>query len=257
MSKDTLQQSGFDSHPKLKALKPDFGIFECGKGFAILNCPTDALDYIRSGQVTVYRQDLSHMSDHGIHLADGIKLDSDALVASTGWLAGPAINFQPTRIHSELGIPSTEYSDEQKAFQKNLDQKADTEIFQRWPSLKTLKYPPRADENFNEIPLDERGATKEPHPKVQPLRLYRSLVPPGLAAKGDRSLAVAGLSANLTNHIRNEIAGLWIYAYMNDELTVDPCRNVKDVYWETALFTRFCYRRHPYGFGSRFPGLYL
>ena len=56
----------------------------------------------------------------------------------------------------------------------------------------------------------------------------------------------------ITSHIRNEIAGVWIYAYMNDQLTIDPCRDVKDLYWDVAMLQRFCLRRHPYGFGRRY-----
>ena len=40
---------------------------------------------------------------------------------------------------------------------------------------------------------------------------------------------------------------------MNDELSFDPCWDVKDVYWEAAMLQRFCMRRHPYGFGRRWP----
>ena len=252
LSNDTLHQSGFDSHPKLQVLKPDSGLFETGKGLAILNYPTDALDYVRSGQVKVHRQDLSHMSEHAVHLRDGTRLKSDAFVFSTGWLPGPTVGFQPSSLHFELGIPSTDYSDQQTTFWEQLDREADIEIFKRWPSLATLKNPPRTESSFEEPQLDGENGS-ESQQNYQPLRLYRSLVPPRLAAKGDRSIAFAGLSANLTNHVRNEIAGLWIYAYMNDMLTVDPCRDVENIYWETALFNRFCFRRHPYGFGSRFP----
>lgn len=256
LSSDVLDQSGFKNHESLKALIPDCSFFDIATNFAILNYPTDILDYVRSGQVRAVRQDISHLSDHTVHLADGTKLESDAFVASTGWLFGPAINFKDKSMHSDLGIPSTDYTDAQKAFWQELDSQADSEIFNRYPKLKTRPQPPRTDDDMKENPLDEYDAS-EPRKEYQPIRLYRSILPPGLVAKGDRSLAFAGLSANITGHIRNEIAGTWIYAYMNDKLTCDPQRDVKDVYWDAALFNRFCYRRYSYGFGRRFPDFFF
>jgi hypothetical protein len=259
MANDTLEQSGFTNHENLKPLIPDCSLFEMATSFAILNYPTDILDYVRSGQVKVHRQNLDHLSDHSVHLSDGTALQSDALIASTGWLFGPAVNFTDKTLHSSLGIPSTEYTSEQKAFWQDLDSRADAEIFSRWPQLSTLKYPPSVEEDMKENPLDEPNTSpqwplQEEKKKVfEPQRLYRGLVPPGLAAKGDRSLAFAGLSTNLITMIRNEIAGTWIYAYLNDKLTFDPYHDVKDVYWDAALFNRYFFRRYPYGFGRRFP----
>ncbi|KAK5693877.1 hypothetical protein LTR17_024943 [Elasticomyces elasticus] len=256
MSADTLDQSGFNDHPKLKALHPDSGMFSMATTFAILNYPTDILDFVRSGQVTVHRENVSHLADHTVHFDNGTKLESDAFVASTGWLFGPAVNFTDKSSHSKLGIPSLDYTKEEKAFWADLDTKADVEIFRKFPKLAELTYPPCVDQDMKEDPLDEVDATLVRR-EYQPWRLYRSLVPPGLAAKGDRSLAFAGFSANITGHIRNEISGLWIYAYMNDLLTIDPCRDVDDVHWDVAMLQRFCMRRHPYGFGRRFQDFFF
>lgn len=131
MGSDTLDQSGFNSHPSIKPLKPDCSIFEQAISFSILNYHTDILDYVRSGQVRVHRQDLSHLSDHAVHLADGTRLESDAFFASTGWLFGPAVHFKDASLHSDLDIPSTKYSNAQKAFWHDLDTKADREIFRQ------------------------------------------------------------------------------------------------------------------------------
>lgn len=227
-------------------------MFDTATNLAILNYPEDVLGYVRSGQVRVVRQDLSHLSDHAVHLKDGTQLASDGFVASTGWQFGSAVNFTDKALHSDLGLPSIFYDEDQKAFWADYDQKADSEIFQRWPQLAKLPYPPRAEEDLKESPLDEVEASQS-RADYQPWRLYRAIVPPGLATKGDRSLAFAGFSANITQHIKNEITGCWIYAFMNDKLTIDPCRDVEDVYWDAAMLRRFCMRRYPYGFGRRFP----
>ena len=256
---DIVEQSGLNSDPQLAALIPDSSMMSTGTSFAILNYPKDIHDFIRSGQVRLHRQDLGHLSDHAVHLADGTHLPSDAFIASTGWLFGPAINFKDVFQHSDLGIPSTQYTEEQKTFWSKLDQRADAYIFSTFPQLKTEQYPPRANEDLLENPLDELDASEglKTRQEYSPWRLYRSLIPPGLAAKGDRSLAFAGFSASVSGHIRNEIAGLWIYAWMNDKLTLDPCHEHQagklDIFWDTALFMRWCFRRYPFSFGRRFP----
>ncbi|KAK3067680.1 hypothetical protein LTR53_015307, partial [Teratosphaeriaceae sp. CCFEE 6253] len=251
LSSDILEQSGFNNDPKLKALQPDCSFFAIATTFAILNYPTDILDSVRSGQVRVHRQDVANLSDHAVHLADGTRLASDVLVTSNGWLFGPAVDFKDKSLHSQLGIPSVHYSDAQKAFWAALDREADSEIFRRFPTLATLKYPACAQQDLKENPLDQVDGTVT-RQEYQPWRLYRSIIPPGLAAKGDRSLAFAGFSANITGHIRNEITGVWIYAYMHDQLTIDPCHDVEDIHRDAALLQRFCMRRYPYGFGRRF-----
>ncbi|KAK4960228.1 hypothetical protein LTR10_003121 [Elasticomyces elasticus] len=245
MGADILEQSGYNNDPKLKVLHPDRDIFLTATTFAILNYPTDVLQYVRDGQVKVYRENISRLSDHAVHLQDGTVLASDAFIASTGWLFGPAVDFTDKSTHAELGIPSLDYTEDDKLFWAKLDAKADAEIFRMFPKLATLPYPP--DEDDASVVRNE----------YQPWRLYRSLISPGLATKGDRSLAFAGFSANITGHIRNEISGLWIYAYMNDRLTIDPCRDIDDVYWDVAMLQRFCLRRYPYGFGKRFQDFFF
>ncbi|KAK3614435.1 hypothetical protein LTR56_027259 [Elasticomyces elasticus] len=256
MSADILEQSGYNDDPKLKALHPDRDIFSTATTFAILNYPTDVLQYVRDGQVKVYHENISRLSDHAVHLQDGTMLNSSAFVASTGWLHGPAVDFTHKATHSELGITSLDYTEEDKTFWEKLDAKADAEIFRMFPKLATLADPPCAEQDLKDNPFDEVDSNLARR-EYQPWRLYRSLISPGLAAKGGRSLAFAGFSANITGHIRNEISGLWIYAYMNDQLTIDPCRDVDDVYWDVAMLQRFCLKRYPYGFGRRFQDFFF
>ncbi|KAK5702297.1 hypothetical protein LTR17_022442 [Elasticomyces elasticus] len=138
MSADTLDQSGFNDPPKLKALHPDSGMFSMATTFAILNYPTDILDFVRSGQVIVHRENVSHLADHTVDFDNGTKLESDAFVASMGWLFGLAVNFTDKSSHSKLGIPSLDYTKEEKAFWADLDTKADVETFRKFPKLAEL-----------------------------------------------------------------------------------------------------------------------
>lgn len=206
-----------------------------------------------SGQVKVYRQDISHLSENMIHLADGTALDSSAgLVANMSWDWKPNMTFLPSSIHSDLGIPSLNHSPGQEALWQSLDARADAEITANLPRLRNR--PRRVQEADKTTQSEQFG----------PLRLYRFLAPPGLTSAGDRSIAFAGFAANLLGHTRNEIAGLWIYAYMNHKLAVDQpseySRRLLDLQceepdfaYEAALANRYCVQRFPYGFGARFP----
>ncbi|KAK5159333.1 hypothetical protein LTS14_002475 [Recurvomyces mirabilis] len=252
LGSDILEQAGYNNDPSLETLRPDCSVFETATSIAILNYPTDILDLVRSARIKVHRKDLDHLDDHGVHSKDGTYVASDAFVASTGWSFKPAIDFSDKHLHSELGIPSIDLTKVQQDFWRGLDSKADAEVFSRWPKLKELNRPACADNDGLANPFDEIDPNITPR-DYTPWRLYRSLAPPGLAAEGDRSLTFAGYSLNFTGHIRNEIAGLWIWAYMNDKLSIDPCRDVADICYDAALLQRFCYRRAPWGFGRRFP----
>ncbi|KXT12439.1 hypothetical protein AC579_695 [Pseudocercospora musae] len=189
--------------------------------FAVLNHPTSILDFIVSGQVKVYREDISHMSEHKIHLRNGTDLKSDAFVASSGWEWRPQFGFQPENIHAEIGIPSKNYSEE------------DRPLMIAKPMPKS-SYPPVAHEERKANPLDILNP-KQAH--YEPQRLYRCIALPGLAAQGDRSLTFAHPN-NISHAIKDELTGLWIYAYFNDKLCIDPERDIgaNQVYYTTALY---------------------
>lgn len=226
---------------------------------AILNYPTDFYDFIVSGQVNVYREDISHLSHHTVNLADGTTLDSSAgLVAGANWSWKPNIDFLPTSIHSDLGISSTEYTSDQQDFWADLDRRAQEEILEAIPRLKTAPHRDDikvADPNALTTSNGVSRTSSADAARLQPFRLFRFLAPPGLTAQGDRSIAFAGFTTNLLGHIRNEIAGLWIYAYMNNKLSADiyPGVGQPDYHYNAALTNRYCKLRFPYGFGSRFP----
>ncbi|EME78206.1 uncharacterized protein MYCFIDRAFT_217008 [Pseudocercospora fijiensis CIRAD86] len=249
VQKDMLEQSGFNAHPSLEKVKPDCELFDIATSFSTLNYPTNILDYIASGQVKVHREDISHMSDHKIHLKNGTELRSDAFIASSGWDWRPKFDLKPESMHAEFGVPSQNYSPEEKQLWEAYDRKADAEIFRRFPMLRNRKYPPVAHEERKANPLDALSGKQE---KYEPQRLYRCIAPPGLAARGDRSLAFSQPN-NVSHAITDELAGLWIYAYLNDKLSIDPQRDLgmDEVYYSAALYQRWSWRRHPYGFGQR------
>lgn len=256
-----------------------------GTSLAILNYETPIHDFIRNGQVQIYREDVTHLSEHTINLADGTRLTSPGgLITATNWQWAPNIDIRPAHLHAELGIPSASYTAVQKKFWNKLDAEADKAILQRFPILNEAPKPLAAapatppttttttatitvngdtkkagiTTTTTEItPPDTDSYLTSKKPRMEPFRLYRFLAPPGLTATGDRSLVFQGYVANLLNQVRNEVTGLWAYAYLNnalaadddDALSTDPTR----VYRETALQTRFCRLRYPFGYGDRFP----
>jgi hypothetical protein len=84
-----------------------------------------------------------------------------------------------------------------------------------------------------------------------PFRLYRSIAPPGLTAKGDHSIAFIGYVSNIAGTIRLEMQCLWAYAYLGGRLNVDRSKVMEDA----ALMSRFHKYRSPYGHGRFFPDL--
>lgn len=243
---DMQEQAGFQNHPSLKALYPDCGFFDTATSLSILNYPEDILEFVRSGQVKVYREDISHLSDHTVHLANGDSLKSDALIASTGWEWQPTLAFKDTHLHSDLGIPSCDLTDDQKAQWAQHDAKADAYITQNFPHLLTRPSPPKQDETLKANPYSHPSNEKKPD--YTPVRLYRTLAPPGLPT---HDLAFVGFGVNISGSMKAELTGLWIYAYLNDLLSSNPSRD--EVFYETALMQRWSARRYTYGFGQRFP----
>ncbi|RMD43891.1 hypothetical protein DV735_g1264, partial [Chaetothyriales sp. CBS 134920] len=199
----------------------------------ILNYPGNFHDYVTSGQVRIVRKDISHLSEGGqVHLSDGVVLKSDALIASTGWNLAQSIRYYPAGLEASLGVPTADLTAEEESFWNYLDQEADDQILSRFPMLR--KGPRRP------IPYTQ---------KVSAFRLYRGIAPPGLTARGDRSIAFVDMIHSTGTTIIAETQSLWAYAYLNNKLDIDE----KKVYWQTALMSRYGKHRYPCGFSVWFP----
>lgn len=201
-------------------------------------------DFIKSGQVTVRREDISYLSEKTIHLADGEDLSVDAFVLATGYSAKPTIQFNPSSLHSNLGIPTTHLSETQQEFWRALDTKSDQAIHQQYPRL--LGGPFQDPRSQTVLPYNP-GVDAEVD--YSPFRLYRSIAPPGLTANGERSLAFIGVFSNFANHARLELQCLWTYAYLNNKLEI----NEKAAFEEASLMSRYSKYRTPFGHGRFFP----
>lgn len=229
----------------LHKLVPDENVVWYATKTGVLNYPDTPSHrggihaFIRTGQVKVYREDIDHLSSNTVHLADanGTALPSPAGIAvATSWSTAPNIAFLQTDLHAELGIPSSHYSDAQKAFWHALDSRANEEIITFLPWLREAPKGPSAtvkseqsmqskenaisDPNTN---LDAKSESKcdsvhEPPASSEPIRLYRFMAPPGLTARGDHSIVFNGFVSNVANTMRLEVSALWCYAYLNGQL---------------------------------------
>lgn len=183
--------------------------------------------------MTLRRKDIDRIGKGGhISFTDGTQLETDALIAITGWQLVPKIKYKPEGIDADLGVPSSTYTVEQEAFWTNMDQKADHEILNRFPYLRN---PPKAKLPFKQ--------------SVTPFRLYRGIAPPRPTAEGDHSLAFMKMVHCTATLVLAETQALWSFAYLNNQLLIDR----SDVYWSTALTSRFGKHRYPWGFSSWWP----
>ncbi|KAI9671269.1 MAG: hypothetical protein M1829_004676 [Trizodia sp. TS-e1964] len=244
---DVIQVNGFRENENMKKLEPDASIFWSANDLGILNYPTDIYEYVRSGQITVHRNDPDHISKGKFHFKDGTSVPTDAVISSTGWRFDLPFKFGPTNIEASLGIPTTYLDRTESEARKQLDDRADVEVFTRFPEL--LKSPAhRLRGGLSSDPYAQGKPAKKAE-IYTPWRLFRAMAPPGLLLSGDRSLIFLGFNMTTTKTLNSELQALWAYAYLNHKLAIDT----KNVAWQTALATRWNKWRYPYGHGDRYP----
>lgn len=228
---DTVEVNGYRKEKELQHLEPWESLFWSAR-VGILNYEKDPHDFLRSGQVTLHNHDVSLRQGGVVEFEDGTEVRTDAVVQITGWQLAPTIKWKPEGIEASIGIPSTSYSPSELDFWSSLDRKADGEILRQFPRLAS---PPE-----RKLPFTQ---------PITPMRLYRGIAPPGLTATGDRSLCFLKMVHCTSNFILAETQALWAFAYLNRKLEIDET----DVYWQTALSSRFGKWRYPWGFSQWYP----
>jgi cation diffusion facilitator CzcD-associated flavoprotein CzcO len=244
----TIGDCGMRNHEKTEVLEPEQSPFWSGTCSGIYNFEKDIYEMVKNDQVRVHREDISRLSSHTIKFKSGTLVRADALITATGFSAKPTIHFTPETSHSDLGVPSTSYTQAQSQFWATLNEKADAVIGEKFPRL--LAGPFRSPKSDVIQPFNP-GMNAEV--KYTGFRLYRAIAPPGLTAQGDHSLAFVGMFSNLAGTARMEVQCMWAYAYLNNALTITP--NPETVFDETALLAQYAKHRAPYGHGQFFPDL--
>ena len=127
-----------------------------------------------------------------------------------------------------------------------LDAKADSIIRAQFPRLLSGPFKGPSSNIVQPYVKD-----RDPELQFTPFRLYRSIAPPGLTAKGERSIAFIGYVSNIAATIRLEMQCLWTYAYFTGKLDIDRSKVIEDA----SLMSRFHKHRSPYGHGRFFPDI--
>lgn len=231
LGKDVVDANGYDANPQVQKLKPWNSAFWIGSGLSILNYDTDFFELVKDGMIKVYVADVTHLSDHAVHLSSGETLPSDLILCATGWKARPPVDFIGSTSNERLSLPyySSEPSD--------LVKRADVEILSRFPRL-------RQQPTIPHVSLDKLDFAN------QPFRLYRFMVPPSHAA--DRSIALAGMLSTISTSICAQTQGLWISTFFDDQLN-RLHTSLEALQWEATLHSQFGKWRYPCGYGARLP----
>ncbi|CZT51968.1 uncharacterized protein RSE6_13197 [Rhynchosporium secalis] len=162
--------------------------------------------------VSVTRENLVTAYGKTITLSNGDKLSTDAIVFCTGWDPTFPSLFSPS-LAAELGIPvdPSHLSSKVASYWKTLDALAESNIDSLNPMLAN---PP------SNIHIPKSAKT--------PYRLYRTMVPPLLAASGDISIVILGNYAGGRIQQSAEINSLWAVAYLLDLLPARTKRVLQD-----------------------------
>lgn len=148
-----------------------------------------------------------------ITLDTGATVPADVIVWCTGWVLSH-FNLCSPSLANEIGLPfmREELPEKENDYWKILDSAAEQRILQLNPILKNP-------------PSSHRRRTFE----VTPYRLFRFIVPPKLAARGDNSLVILGNYGNGRVQITAEIASLFAVAYLEDLLPPATRATLRDL----------------------------
>jgi hypothetical protein len=260
MAHGALARNDYDSHPETAKLKPWDDLFFTGTNRGLLNYDNDVFEFVRNGKIRVHVEDITHLSDHTVHLSNGEELSADVLICGTGWKDTPPINFVTDR---ELGLPGFTSPSIWKYIPR-----ADAEIFEKCPKLEDQPEP----RSYKPLSDDATGIINEPY------RLYRFVVPPAFVQS--RTLAFAGAYRSPATTIIAQAQALWITAFLDgqipalfppidpqppttlDDLSPELSKTSQNepanrIMYETVLHTQFGKWRYSRGFGSRFPELWF
>ena len=288
LNSDLLAVRGLEVHSELRKLIPDLPAVWYGAGFGILNYPTDIHNFVKSGQVEIFRKDIECLRENAsIKFKDDSTVEVDALVCCTGWKSTSNIRFLPESIHSALGIPSGTYSSSEEEMWRWLDHHADLEIVSRFPYLAKGPMAPQQEPDLGEKPIKNPSNSDQSQSRrkeIPPWRLWRGVAPPALSSS---NIVFLGVMMNFQTSLRAEISSLWAYAYLNGKLveplatisTIPSFHNLKrlpadpttdadfkvfkkedeklgqSILYDTALFNRFSRWRYPMGYGARYPDI--
>ncbi|KAF3920265.1 hypothetical protein AA313_de0208425 [Arthrobotrys entomopaga] len=243
MGASILAATKLDLPGRTEKARPDFDFQWQASSAGTLNYDGDFYSFIRSGQVSIYRENLTTLSQDQVHLSDGTQLQTDALVYCAGWKWTSPIRFNGIS-NLDLGIPTR--IDDAKHMQqwKAQCKRSDAQILNVFPYLRTAP-PGPAKSASNEFGADEDGV------QYTSWCLYRAIAPPCQAGeKAARNLAFLGYFGTLPKAALSEIQALWAIAFLHDRIKLP--RTVEEGKESAILWTRWSRLRYPFSHASKF-----
>ena len=239
MTSETIRQTGVLEREKTKVLAPSSTLMWYGTQASILNYDRDFYDVVNDARVEILRDNIVELKSGGdVLLANHRTITTDALVCATGYYYTPTFPLYPTDKQLNWGIPVPAQSDN---IFPDLDDKADIQLFHQFPFVASSPAP----------------STLEHQPgNTTPWRLWRFIAPPSQVCcstkGGERSLAFLCATTSYQTTIKAEITSLWTYAYLFNQLDIQPSTmNEADVFYEAALWSRYGKWRCPLGYQGK------
>jgi hypothetical protein len=203
----------------------------------LLNYDHDFFEYVRNGKIRVHIADITHLSDHKIHMSTGDAIAADVLICGTGWKDTPQLDFKTDK---ELGLPG-----QTSASMQNHVSRADAQILATSPKLQNQP----VTRHYNTLAASAKAVAPEPY------RLYRFMVPPAFVET--RTLAFAGACRSHATIIIAQTQALWITAFLDHRISGLNEFASEQIEYETVLHTQFGKWRYSRGFGARFLELWF
>lgn len=272
--------------PGLGMLRPWTSTFWMGNSLSVHNYETDWFELVRKGRIVVHHAELTSLGETTVCLSNGSNLRADAVVFCTGWECLPSIKFKPDGISEEMGLPREAISRLQDRFTasgKGLDEygyrtisshrKARDQREQEarsWAGAQIrarcaqLGFSPRRTLPRNGKMQAGWDLALKPHSNIPlaldsreaPYRLYRFLVPASRSFDRLRNIAFIGMHRSVHAVIVAQAQALWIKAYFERRLAVDPAPAAayREAMWH-AEYGRLRRPRESGGSGASFPDL--
>ncbi|TAQ85804.1 hypothetical protein B7494_g5871 [Chlorociboria aeruginascens] len=174
---------------------------------SVLHDGSTFMNMVAEGKlIHVHRTSVSYLAGQSVHLSDGQIVPCDAAVFATGWEINQPKIFHPSLL-PELGLPYliSEQSTDLAKHWNTLDELSEIYVKETLPILAS---PPP------EVAQHDKEHMRQP--TLTPYHLYRNMISPNLAARGDRSLLILGLLINTCVPTYAEVSSLWGISYLEN-----------------------------------------
>ena len=180
--------------------------------------------------IHVNRAHLVSAKGHSVTLNTGAVIETDAIVWCTGWGISNYALFS-SDLANELGLPVKvdELPSSERSYWAALDTEAGDRLLKSYCILRSPPVKPASN-----VPITT-------------FRLFRYIIPPKLAARGDNSIVVIGNYANGQIQLTAGVVSLFAIAYLEDMLppaTKSLLRNTEAMHKDIAHVDAFRRKRY-------------